>query len=67
MPVIEITMGKVNRDVKKSLIEKITAEAIAITKLPATEFTVFIHELEYDNIGRSGQTLTDLFAARAKE
>jgi 4-oxalocrotonate tautomerase family enzyme len=65
MPVIQITMGKSSTEQKKALIEKLTADAIEITKIPANEFTVLIVELDSDNIGRSGKTLTDIRAARA--
>ena len=64
MPVIQITMGKTSREQKKELIEKLSADAIEITKIPASEFTVLITELDTDNIGRSGKTLTDLRAAK---
>jgi 4-oxalocrotonate tautomerase len=66
MPVIQITMGKSSKEQKKELIEKLTADAIAITKIPASEFTVLISELDADNIGRAGKTLTDLRAAGQK-
>lgn len=65
MPVIQITMGKTPADQKKALIERLTADAIEITKIPASEFTVLISELERDNIGRSGKTLTELLGPRA--
>jgi 4-oxalocrotonate tautomerase family enzyme len=64
MPVIEITMGPSNKEQKKALVERLTADAIEITGIPATEFTVLITELERDNIGRAGKTLTDIMAAR---
>jgi 4-oxalocrotonate tautomerase len=64
MPVIQITMGKTTKEQKKELVEKLSAAAIEITKIPASEFTVLITELETDNIGRAGKTLTDIRAAR---
>ena len=64
MPVIQITMAKTTREQKKELIEKLSADAIQITKIPASEFTVLITELDTDNIGRSGQTLTELRAGK---
>jgi 4-oxalocrotonate tautomerase family enzyme len=63
MPVIQVTMGKCSAGQKKALIERITADAIEITKIPANEFTVLISELESDNIGRAGRTLTDIHAS----
>ena len=65
MPVIQITMGQTSKEQKKELIEKLTAQAIAITKIPAAEFTVLITELERDNIGRAGRTLTDIMGPKA--
>lgn len=65
MPVIQITLGQASREQKKALIERLTADAIEITQIPASEFTVLITELDRDNIGRAGKTLTDIMAARA--
>jgi len=64
MPLIQITMGKASQETKRALIEKLTAAAIEITKIPASEFTTTILELEYDNIGRAGKTVTDIKAAQ---
>jgi 4-oxalocrotonate tautomerase len=64
MPVIQVTMGKTTAEQKKKLIEKLSSDAIEITKIPANEFTVLITELDSDNIGRAGRTLTDIKAAR---
>lgn len=60
MPVIQITIGKISKEQKKELVEKLTRTAIEITGISAGDFTVSIIELEYDNIGRAGRTLTDL-------
>jgi 4-oxalocrotonate tautomerase len=64
MPVIQMTMGKCSKEKKKELIERLTSTAIEITGIPAIEFTVAITELDYDNLGRSGKTITDILAAR---
>jgi 4-oxalocrotonate tautomerase len=64
MPVIQITMEKTTKEQKKELVEKLSADAIEITKRPANEFTVLITELETDNIGRAGKTLTGIRATR---
>jgi 4-oxalocrotonate tautomerase family enzyme len=64
MPVIQITMGPTGKQQKKALIERLTADAIEITKIPANEFTVLITELERDNIGRAGKTLTEIMATQ---
>jgi 4-oxalocrotonate tautomerase family enzyme len=62
MPVIEITMTKSSVETKRALIERLTADAIEITKIPAVEFTVLIYELERESIGRSGRTSADIMA-----
>ena len=64
MPLIQITMGKATQETKRALIEKLTAEAVAITQIPASEFTTTILELDYDNLGRAGKTITDIKAAQ---
>lgn len=64
MPVIEITMGKSTQEKKKALIERLTADAIEITQIAANEFTVLIHELDPDSIGRAGRTLTEIHAGK---
>ncbi|HNX96443.1 MAG TPA: tautomerase family protein [Candidatus Aminicenantes bacterium] len=65
MPVIQITMGRTPAEQKKALIERLTADAIEITGIAASEFTVLINELERDNIGRGGRTLTEILGPRA--
>jgi 4-oxalocrotonate tautomerase family enzyme len=62
MPVIEITMTKATVETRRALIERLTADAIEITKIPAVEFTVLIHELDRESIGRSGRTCADIMA-----
>ncbi len=64
MPVIQITMAKTTAEQKRTLIAKLTADAVEITKIPASEFTVLISELDGDNIGRAGKTLTEIGAGR---
>ena len=36
MPVIRVTMGKANVEMKKMLIEKLTSAAVEVTKAPAS-------------------------------
>lgn len=66
MPVIQITMGRSSTEQKRALIERLTADAIEITKIPAQEFTVLIHELERESIGRAGRTCADIMAEAKK-
>ena len=62
MPVIDVTMAPISVETKRALIERLTADAIEITKIPAVEFTVLIHELDRESIGRSGRTCADIMA-----
>ena len=66
MPVITVTLGKgqINREQKEKLIQSFTDAAVDATKIPAQSFTILISELEGDNIGIAGQTLTRVLAAR---
>ena len=59
-PVIKVTMGKANVEMKKMLIEKLTSAAVEVTKAPASVFTVLIEELDNDNMGVGGQTLAEM-------
>ena len=60
--VIGHTDCQVGKTTTMELIERLSAEAIEITKIPAIEFTVLIYELERDAIGRSGRTCADIMA-----
>jgi 4-oxalocrotonate tautomerase len=63
MPVISITMGETSQEQKKQLIERLTAEAVAVTKIGAEHFTVTITELSYHNLGLGGKTVASIRAA----
>jgi 4-oxalocrotonate tautomerase family enzyme len=52
-------MGPTSQEIKKELIHRISADAIEVTGIPANEFTVLIHELELENIGRAGKTIAE--------
>lgn len=64
MPVISITMGPTIVEQKQLLVERLTAEAVSITRIPAEHFTVLINELSPDNIGCGGKTQKALRAAK---
>ena len=60
MPIIRIDIGRITRDQKLSLIDKLTAASAEITKIPASAFTVLINELDDDNIGVGGKPLSEV-------
>ena len=68
MPVITVTLGKdqINRDQKEALIKSVTDVAVECTGIRARSFTILISELDGDNIGIAGDTLTKINAAEKK-
>ncbi len=60
MPVVTITMRKTAPETKKELIEKLTAAAVKITKIPEHHFVFSIHELDDANLGIGGKTIKDI-------
>ena len=59
MPVLIMKAGKISTDKKKELIKKLTDTAVEVTSLPASSFSVFIEEFDFDNMGSNGQTLSE--------
>ena len=64
MPVITIAMHSTTEDVRKDLIEGLTAAAVAATHVPAEKFVVFVEEYATDAIGLGGRTLKPIKAAQ---
>ncbi len=64
MPIITVTMGSVSEDKKKALIERLTAEAVSITKIGAEAFTVLINELPVENMGWGGKTAKEMMSGK---
>lgn len=64
MPVINITIKPIPEEQKKQLIQKLTAEAVATTKIPPEHFTVLIQELALENLGVGGKTVKDIYAGK---
>ncbi len=60
MPVISMSIGKIQKSQKKELIEQLSTVASDITKIPRQSFTVYIHELELENIGVGGEPLDEI-------
>jgi len=64
MPVITVTMGPAPEYKKKALIERLTAEAVSVTKIGAKAFTVLINELPVENMGWSGKTAKAMMSGK---
>ncbi len=60
MPVIAVTMAPATKEVKKELIEKLTATAVEVTGIPIQSFTVALHELPTNSLGVAGQTVEEM-------
>ena len=61
MPVITIDLGVMeNREKKGELVQALTDAAVSVTGIPADKFTVFINEMDRDNIGIGGRLLSDI-------
>lgn len=57
MPYISIESGKLTAEQKKQLIERLTATASDITRIPKQFFTVTIKEVPDENFGIRGQSI----------
>ena len=44
MPVIQVKLPESSVETKRALIERLTADAIEITRIPASDFFVIIHD-----------------------
>ena len=64
MPVITIAMHSTTEEVKKNLLEGLTAAAVAATSVPQEKFVVFVEEYATDAIGLGGRTLKAIKAAQ---
>lgn len=60
MPYISIESGKLTADQKKQLIERLTATAAEITRIPVQFFTVTIKELPDENFGIGGKSIDEI-------
>lgn len=60
MPVITLETARLSREQKAELSEKLTADFVAVTKMPKETVYVFIKENESDNVGVGGRLLSDL-------
>lgn len=60
MPYISFESGKLEQDVKKKLIQRLTEVSVEITGIPKELFLVSIRELPDNNIAVGGKTVTVL-------
>ncbi|SFO62218.1 4-oxalocrotonate tautomerase [Cohaesibacter marisflavi] len=67
MPVITMTLGadQIDQQKKTAFIQTVTKSAAEITNIPEQSFIVFIEQLDSDNIGVGGVSLTEKRKLRA--
>lgn len=65
MPVIQLVGGKLHPEAKAALIREFTHTASRICGIPEASYTVTLTELDDDNLGFGGRTVTEIKAARA--
>ena len=59
MPVITLEAGKLNKEQKSQLVKEFTSTASKVMNVPEQAFIVLLKENEQDNIGFSGQLLSE--------
>lgn len=59
MPVITLEAGKLSKEQKQQLVKEFTDTASKIMNVPEQAFIVILKENDFDNIGFSGQLLTE--------
>jgi 4-oxalocrotonate tautomerase len=60
MPVVTITMGAGRtKEQKRILVEEITSTLTRTLQVPPGMVTILIHELERENIAKSGYLISD--------
>lgn len=64
MPNINVQIGPATEEVKKQLIVELTATAVKVTSMRPEQFTVFIQETPYENIGVGGKTVKEIRAGK---
>lgn len=62
VPVITVAIHPISQDEKSQLIRQLTDVAVAITKVPADKYVVFIDEYDNGSIGLAGKTRAELVA-----
>lgn len=66
MPVISMEGGKLTAEQKRTLIQRFTEMASEVTHIPKQFFVVTLKEMDDDNLGMGGDTVTDIKAKRAQ-
>jgi 4-oxalocrotonate tautomerase len=66
MPIISWEGGKLTKEQKKDLIQRLTEVAVEVTRVPAKFYSVVIREQQDENLGFSGETVEEIKAKMAK-
>ena len=63
MPIVKVEAGKLNRELKKQLVDELTGSVSRILKTPEASVNVVLKENDPDNIGVGGKLLSELHHA----
>jgi 4-oxalocrotonate tautomerase len=66
MPIISWEGGKLTKEQKKDLIQRLTEVSVEVTKVPAKFYSVVIREQQDENLGFAGETVEEIKAKMVK-
>jgi 4-oxalocrotonate tautomerase len=66
MPIISWEGGKLTKEQKKDLIQRLTEVAVEVTKVPVKFYSVVIREQQDENLGFAGETVEEIKGKIAK-
>lgn len=66
MPIISWEGGKLTKEQKKDLIQRLTEVAVEVTNVPVKFYSVVIREQQDENLGFAGETVEEIKAKMAK-
>jgi len=66
MPIISWEGGKLTKEQKRDLIQRLTEVSVEVTKVPAKFYSVVIREQQDENLGFAGETVEEIKAKMAK-
>lgn len=64
MPVITVTLGKMEKEQKREMIKRFTEVSMEITGAPETSHAVVINELPLDALGLGTKTVEEIVGAK---
>jgi 4-oxalocrotonate tautomerase len=66
MPIISWEGGKLTKEQKQELIQRLTEVAVEVTKVPVKFYSVVIREQQDENLGFAGESVEEIKVKMAK-